>query len=113
MDSRVLELSRQNGVRTVTNAAPARPDLDPKIFELTDILCVNETEAEIITERSLKKHGSMSWSPFFGDFRQFSAIFSHFLAIFSDFRRFSAIFANFRRKNPLLSTICHDPSLSE
>ncbi len=48
---RVLELARKHGVRTLTNAAPASRNLDPKIFELTDILCVNETEAEIITGR--------------------------------------------------------------
>jgi hypothetical protein len=44
-------LARKYGVRTITNAAPARSDLDPKIFELTDVLCVNETEAEIIAGR--------------------------------------------------------------
>merc|ERR1711997_1211622 len=34
-----------------TNAAPARSDLDPRIFELTDILCVNESGAQIILGR--------------------------------------------------------------
>lgn len=48
---RVLELAKLHGVRTLTNAAPASQNLDPKIFELTDILCVNETEAEIIAGR--------------------------------------------------------------
>ena len=40
---------RKHGVRTVLNAAPARDDLDPEILENTDILVVNQTEAEIIS----------------------------------------------------------------
>lgn len=34
-------------VVTVLNAAPARHDLEREFFELTDIFCVNETEAEV------------------------------------------------------------------
>ena len=34
---------------TVLNAAPALPDLDPEILENTDILVLNQTEAEIIS----------------------------------------------------------------
>lgn len=49
---RVLELARKHSVLTITNAAPAKSDLDPRIFQFTDILCVNETEAEIITGRT-------------------------------------------------------------
>jgi len=43
-----LKLAKKHGVQTMTNAAPARADLDPRIYEYTDILCVNETEAQII-----------------------------------------------------------------
>lgn len=43
-----LKLAKKHGVRTMTNAAPARADLDQRIYEYTDILCVNETEAQII-----------------------------------------------------------------
>jgi len=48
---KAMEISRKYGVKTMTNAAPARSDLDPRIFELTDILCVNESEAQIILGR--------------------------------------------------------------
>jgi len=48
---KAMELARKYGVKTMTNAAPARSDLDPRIFELTDILCVNESEAQIILGR--------------------------------------------------------------
>jgi len=44
-----LKLGRLHGVCTVLNAAPALPDLDPEILENTDILVLNQTEAEIIS----------------------------------------------------------------
>jgi len=44
-----LKLGRLHGVSTVLNAAPALPDLDPEILENTDILVLNQTEAEIIS----------------------------------------------------------------
>ena len=37
------------GVRTVVNAAPASKNINPEILSNTDILCVNEGEAELIT----------------------------------------------------------------
>ena len=43
-----MEIAKKSNVKTLTNAAPARADLDPRIYQLTDILCVNETEAQII-----------------------------------------------------------------
>jgi ribokinase len=42
-----LKKGREYGATTILNAAPANKDLDPEILALTDILCVNETEAEI------------------------------------------------------------------
>jgi len=44
-----LKLGRLHGVCTVLNSAPALPDLDPEILENTDILVLNQTEAEIIS----------------------------------------------------------------
>ena len=44
----VSRMAKKHGVKTMTNAAPASSDLNPLIFELTDILCVNETEAQLI-----------------------------------------------------------------
>ncbi|XP_037085182.1 ribokinase-like isoform X2 [Pollicipes pollicipes] len=45
-----LRAARRHGVTTVVNAAPAQPVKDGDLFELSDIFCVNETEAEIMTE---------------------------------------------------------------
>jgi len=44
-----LKLGKEKGLTTVLNAAPARADLEPEILENTDILIVNQTEAEIIS----------------------------------------------------------------
>ena len=44
-----LFLGQKHGVTTVLNAAPARADLAPEILENTDILVLNQTEAEIIS----------------------------------------------------------------
>ena len=44
-----LKSGRSHGAKTILNAAPAKSDLDPEILNNTDILCVNETEAEILT----------------------------------------------------------------
>ena len=43
-----MEIAKKSRVKILTNAAPARADLDPRIYQFTDILCVNETEAQII-----------------------------------------------------------------
>lgn len=44
-----LKTGRKHGLTTILNAAPATANLDPEILENTDILVVNETEAEIIS----------------------------------------------------------------
>lgn len=46
----LLSMAKKHGVVTFVNAAPARPDFDPRLYEMTDILCVNESEAEIIVD---------------------------------------------------------------
>jgi len=44
-----LRIAKANGVTTIWNAAPGKGDLPLEMFRLADILCINETEAEIIT----------------------------------------------------------------
>ena len=41
--------SRAAGVTTVLNAAPARADVPEALLAATDILCVNQTEAEVMS----------------------------------------------------------------
>ena len=43
-----LRLARQEGVRTIFNPAPAMPELPGEIYALSDILCPNESEAEML-----------------------------------------------------------------
>lgn len=44
-----LRLARREGVRTVFNPAPARPELPAEIYTLSDIFCPNESETETLT----------------------------------------------------------------
>jgi hypothetical protein len=44
-----LRLARREGVRTVFNPAPARPELPAEIYTLSDIFCPNESETEMLT----------------------------------------------------------------
>jgi ribokinase len=44
-----LRKAREAGVLTIFNPAPAAGDLPDELFELSDICCPNETEAEILT----------------------------------------------------------------
>lgn len=44
-----LRSARAAGVRTIFNPAPAVSDLPEEVFKLSDILCPNETEAQILT----------------------------------------------------------------
>ncbi len=48
-----LRLARQVEVRTIFNPAPARPELPGEIYGLSDILCPNESEAEMLTGMSV------------------------------------------------------------
>ena len=44
-----LRIARQEDVRTIFNPAPARENLPDEIFKLSDILCPNESETELLT----------------------------------------------------------------
>jgi sugar/nucleoside kinase (ribokinase family) len=44
-----LRLGKSKGLVTIFNPAPAPPSLDPEFYTLTDIFCVNETEAETLS----------------------------------------------------------------
>ena len=44
-----LRLSREAGVRTIFNPAPARGELPAEVYRCTDILCPNESETELLT----------------------------------------------------------------
>jgi len=44
-----LRLARQEGVTTIFNPAPARPDLPGELYRLSDIFCPNESETELLT----------------------------------------------------------------
>jgi ribokinase len=44
-----LRIARQEGVRTIFNPAPARPNLPDELYQLSDIFCPNETETELLT----------------------------------------------------------------
>jgi ribokinase len=44
-----LRLARGHGVTTIFNPAPARPELDVELYELSDVFCPNESEAEMLT----------------------------------------------------------------
>ena len=44
-----LRIAREEGVTTIFNPAPAKPDLPLELYELSDIFCPNESETEILT----------------------------------------------------------------
>jgi len=44
--------ARTSGVTTVLNAAPARSDVPEALLAATDILCVNQTEAEVMSGKA-------------------------------------------------------------
>jgi ribokinase len=44
VNAHVFRLARRAGATTVLNPAPMRPDFDPRILALTDVLIPNETE---------------------------------------------------------------------
>jgi len=44
-----LRVAREEGVRTIFNPAPARPDLPEELYRLSDIFCPNESETELLT----------------------------------------------------------------
>jgi ribokinase len=53
-----LKIAKAGGATlTIFNPAPARPDLPAAIFGVSDIICPNETEAEILTGISVSTEG--------------------------------------------------------
>jgi len=44
-----LRLARSHQVTTILNPAPAKDHLNPEIYKYCDIICPNETEAELMT----------------------------------------------------------------
>ncbi|XP_028580268.1 ribokinase isoform X3 [Podarcis muralis] len=44
-----LKMAHTSGVKTLFNPAPAVADLDPRFYTYSDIICCNETEAELLT----------------------------------------------------------------
>ncbi|XP_038074729.1 ribokinase-like [Patiria miniata] len=44
-----MKIARDRGITTVLNPAPAIADLHPDFFKFCDIICPNETEAELLT----------------------------------------------------------------
>lgn len=48
-----LKMARKLGVRTIFNPAPAI-QLDPEFYKYTDVICPNESEAEILTGIQVK-----------------------------------------------------------
>lgn len=51
-----LILAKKHGVMTVMNAAPALPNMDPEIIKKSDIFCVNESEAEVLTKIAVSSY---------------------------------------------------------
>jgi ribokinase len=45
-----LQIARDEGVRTILNPAPAREQLPPELYRLSDVFCPNEPETELLTE---------------------------------------------------------------
>jgi len=44
-----LRVAREEGVRSIFNPAPGRSDLPEEFYQLSDIFCPNETEAELLS----------------------------------------------------------------
>ncbi len=46
---KALKVAREEGVLTIFNPAPARQELPAELYELSDIICPNESETELLT----------------------------------------------------------------
>ncbi|KAI6222868.1 Ribokinase [Aphelenchoides fujianensis] len=49
-----FRLARKHGVKTFFNPAPGNRDMDRSILEFTDIICMNETETDLIVQNTCK-----------------------------------------------------------
>ena len=52
-----LRIAREEGVKSILNPAPARPDLSDDIYPLSDIFCPNESETELLSGMSVSSVG--------------------------------------------------------
>lgn len=50
---KALKIAHDAGVRTIFNPAPGRADIPQECFQLSDIVCPNETETELLTGISI------------------------------------------------------------
>src|SRR5207253_10538573 len=48
-----LRVARDEGVTTVFNPAPARAELPEELYRLSDVICPNEPETELLVGRSV------------------------------------------------------------
>jgi ribokinase len=48
-----LRVAREEGVTTIFNPAPARSELPEEVYRLSDVLCPNEPETELLTNVSV------------------------------------------------------------
>ncbi len=48
-----LRIAREEGVKSILNPAPARPNLPDDIYPLSDIFCPNESETELMSGMSV------------------------------------------------------------
>lgn len=48
-----LRIARQEGVQSIFNPAPARPELPEEVYQLSDIFCPNESETELLTGKTI------------------------------------------------------------
>lgn len=48
-----LRVAREEGVTTIFNPAPARAELPQELYRLSDVLCPNEPETELLVGRSI------------------------------------------------------------
>jgi ribokinase len=48
-----LRVAREEGVRTIFNPAPARSELPEELYRLSDVLCPNEPETELLVGRPI------------------------------------------------------------
>lgn len=52
-----LRIGREEGVTTILNPAPAQSDLPPNLLLMSDILCPNESEAELMIGEKIETLG--------------------------------------------------------
>ncbi|RKX82336.1 MAG: ribokinase [Spirochaetes bacterium] len=49
-----MKIAKETGTMTIFNPAPARPALPDEIYKLSDIICPNESETEMLTGMQIK-----------------------------------------------------------